>query len=249
MSITAKHNLCNLSEVNNKSASLSNDQLTSGSNIPCSGGAPITIPNDSAEEGVSPKYVQNSAIPIDPDKVWFYMRVAYGQEKKVRDYLIAEGIEVFLPTIKKERVMDGIKKQIEVSLIPNSLFVHSTETNMKRYVGKFPTNNLHHFYEPYHDEKGQPIGSGRKPVIVPDSQMQSFQIWTSSSNENKIFIDKTDFEFKNNDLVRITEGEFKGFSGYVVRLKGQTRVAVIIESVGFISTTYVPKKILELITI
>lgn len=230
---------------NNTTASLINGQLTSGSDIPCSGVAPAAIPDYREEEGVSPNYVQTTAMPIEPDKVWYYMRVAYGQEKKVRDYLIAEGIEVFLPTIKKERVMDGIKKQIEVSLIPNSLFVHSTETNMKRYVGKFPTNNLHHFYEPYHDEKGQPIGSGRKPVIVPDSQMQSFQIWTSSSNENKIFIDKTDFEFKNNDLVRITEGEFKGFIGRVVRLKGQARVGVIIEGVGFISTAYVPKNAIK----
>lgn len=225
------------------SASLVNGQLTSGRDIPCSGVAPSTSPDSYSKEGVSPNYVQNSAMPIESGKVWFYMRVAYGQEKKVRDYLIAEGIEVFLPTIKKERVMDGIKKQIEVSLIPNSLFVHSTETNMKRYVGKFPTNNLHHFYEPYHDEKRQPIGSGRKPIIIPDTQMQSFQIWASSSNENKIFIDKTDFEFKNNDLVRITEGEFNGFIGRVVRLKGQTRVGIIIEGVGFISTTYIPKNI------
>ena len=235
--------------IKKNNASLINGQLTSGSDIPCGGVAPITIPNDFVVKGVTPNYVQNSTMPIDTDKVWLYMRVAYGQEKKVRDYLISEGIEVFLPTSKKERVKGGVKKQIEVSLIPNTLFVHGKETKMKQYVGKFPTNNLHHFYEPYPDEKGQPIGTGRKPAIVPDNQMQSFQIWTSSSNENKVFIDKSDFEFKNNDLVRITEGEFKGFSGYVVRLKGQTRVAVIIESVGFISTTYIPKRILELITI
>lgn len=226
---------------NNTNASLINGQLTSGSDIPCSGAAPAAIPDYREKEGVSPNCAQNSAMPIEPEKVWYYMRVAYGQEKKVRDFLISEGIEVFLPTIKKERVLGGIQKQIEVSLIPNSLFVHSTETNMKRYVGKFPTNNLHHFYEPYHDEKGQPIGSGRKPLIVPDTQMQSFQIWTESSNENKIFINKTDFEFKKDDLVRISEGEFKGFIGRVVRLKGQTRVGVIIEGVGFISTAYVPK--------
>lgn len=232
---------------NNTNASLINGQLTSGSDIPCSGVAPAAIPDCREEEGVSPNYVQTSAMPKEPDKVWFYMRVAYGQEKKVRDFLISEGIEVFLPTIKKMRVLGGIKKQIEVSLIPNSLFVHSTETNMKRYVGKYPTNYLHHFYEPSHDKKGQPIGPGRKPLIVPDTQMQSFQIWTSSSNENKIFIDKTDFEFKTNDLVRITEGEFKGFTGFVVRLKGQSRVAVIVESVGFISTAYIPKRLLELI--
>lgn len=230
---------------NNTTASLSNGQLTSGSDIPCSGVAPAAIPDYREEEGVSPNYVQNSTMPIEPDKVWFYMRVAYGQEKKVRDYLISEGIEVFLPTIKKERVLCGAKKQIEVSLIPNSLFVHSTAAEIKRYVGKYPTNNLHHFYEPHRDENGHSIGTGKRPIIIPDTQMKSFLIWIASSNENKIFIDKTDFEFKKDDLVCITEGEFKGFIGRVVRLKGQARVGVIIEGVGFISTAYVPKNAIK----
>lgn len=232
---------------NNTNASLINGQLTSGSDIPCSGVAPAAIPDYHEEEGVSPNYVQTTAMLKEPDKVWFYMRVAYGQEKKVKDYLISEGIEVFLPIIKKERVLCGSKKQIEVSLIPNSLFVHSSASEIKRYVGKYPTNNLHHFYEPHRDENGHSIGTGRRPIIVPDTQMQSFLIWTASSNENKIFIDKTDFEFKNNDFVRITEGEFKGFTGFVVRLKGQSRVAVVIDSIGLISTAFVPKGMLELI--
>lgn len=235
----------------NTTASLINGQITSGveSTSPRSGVTPSAIPEATAVQGVSPNYEMTPIKPNELNLVWFYMRVAYGQEKKVRDYLLSEGVEVFHPTLKKERVIAGVKKLSEVSLIPNALFVHSTLEIMKKYVGKEPTTNLHHFYEPHMDENRRPIGTGHRPIIIPDRQMQSFQIWASSSNNDKIFLDTSQFDFKQNDLVRILDGEFKGFIGHVVRLKGQTRVGVIIEGVGFISTTFIPKILLELVSV
>lgn len=234
----------------NTTASLINGQITSGveSTSPRSGVAPSAIPEATTVQGVSPNYEMSSTKPNESNLVWFYMRVAYGQEKKVRDYLRSEGIEVFHPTWKKEKVITGVKKLVEVSLIPNALFVHSTADILKKYVGKEPTTNFHHFYEPHLDDNRRPIGSGRRPIIIPDRQMQSFLIWTSSQNNNKIFLDTNHFEFKQNDLVRIIEGEFKGFEGHVVRLKGQIRVGVLIEGVGFISTAFIPKALLKMAT-
>lgn len=232
---------------NNTNASLINGQLTSGSDIPCSGAAPAAIPDYREKEGVSPNCAQNSAMPIEPEKVWFYMRVAYGQEKKVRDYLISEGIEAFLPTIKKERVLGGIKKEIEASLIPNSLFVHCSADEIKKYIGNPPTEYLHHYYEPFKDNNGKFIGSGRRPIIIPIEQMNAFLIWLNSESSNKLFIETTDFQFKKNDRVLITDGDFKGFIGLIVRLKGQTRVGLTIHGVGFIATAYVPTRILTLV--
>lgn len=233
----------------NTTASLINGQITSGvgSTSPCSGVTPSAIPEATSVQGVSPNYEMPPTKPNESNLVWFYMRVAYGQEKKVQDYLLSEGIEVFHPTWKKERVIAGVKKLIEVSLIPNALFVHSTANVMKKYVGKEPTTNLHHFYEPHLDDNRRLIGTGRIPIIVPDRQMESFQIWTSSQDLNKIFLHTNQFEFKHNDLVRICDGEFKGFTGYVIRLKGQTRVGVLINGVGFVSTAYVPHAFLQLL--
>lgn len=233
----------------NTTASLINGQITSGveSTSPRSGVTPSAIPEATAVQGVSPNYEMSSTKPNESNLVWFYMRVAYGQEKKVRDYLLSEGIEVFHPTWKKERVIAGVKKLVEVSLIPNALFVHSTTDIMKKYVGKEPTTTLHHFYEPHLDDNRRPIGTGRIPITVPNRQMESFQIWTSSQDLNKIFLHTNQFEFKQNDLVRISEGEFNGFTGYVVRLKGQTRVGILISGVGFLSTAYVPKSFLQLL--
>lgn len=233
----------------NTTASLINGQITSGveSTSPCSGVTPSAIPEATAVQGVSPNYEMTPTKPNELSLVWFYMRVAYGQEKKVRDYLLSEGIEVFHPTLKKEIVIAGVKKLVEVSLIPNSLFVHSTVEIMRKYVGKEPTTNLHHFYEPHLDDNRRPIGTGHRPIIIPNRQMKSFQIWASSSNNDKIFLDVSQFDFKKNDLVSIVNGDFKGFIGHVIRMKGQTRVAVLIDGVGLLSTAYIPKLSIQLV--
>ena len=61
----------------------------------------------------------------------------------------------------------------------------------------------------------------------------------------RVVLRQTSFIFKENDLVRVTEGVFEGLVGHIVRLKGQTRVGVNIGGIGFISTAYIPKNCLE----
>lgn len=185
---------------------------------------------------------------VSPDCVWFLMRAAYGQEMKAFDYLVdKEGIaEVFCPQWMQERTVGGKKVKKLVSILPNALFVRSTQKVLRGYVGVPPLTYFHHYYQPYKDEEGRDIENGRKPIVIPDSQMLSFRKWLEADVEDKIYMNDT-FLFKRNDLVRVREGDFEGFTGHVVRLKGQTRVGVNIEGVGFICTTYIPKHCLEVI--
>lgn len=70
--------------------------------------------------------------------VWFLMRAAYGQEQKAQEFLEAKGIETFLPLQEHCFVRDGKRVKKMQSLIPNFLFVKSTENEMKKYIGKHP---------------------------------------------------------------------------------------------------------------
>lgn len=45
--------------------------------------------------------------------------------------------------------------------------------------------------------------------------------------------------------MKIVRGKFVGFEGKVCRIKGQTRVGLIIEGIGTIFTAYIPKDYLE----
>jgi len=176
---------------------------------------------------------------------WFLMRVAYGQEKKVGNYLYEKGVEVFHPTWFKERTYGGQKKRVEVSIIPNALFVHSTMEILNLYVGKEPTPYLHYYYTKNHDSQGRRIGNGIKPIIIPDNQMETFMLWVKIDSNDKLFLNTNDFKFKTDDIVRVIHGPFKGLVGKVVRLKGQTRVGINLDNIGFISTAYIPKRFLE----
>lgn len=213
-----------------------------GVDLTCDDQENIAILRQDKGDGVSPCRI----IGEESDAKWYLMRAAYGQELKAVEYLQGQdGIdEVFCPQWMQERTFGGKRKKVLVSLLPNMLFVRSTNRVLRNFVGVPPLTFFHHYYQPYKDEQGRKVERGRKPMIIPDRQMEMFRRWYDAKVEDKIYLNDT-FHFKKDDLVRVTEGDFEGFTGHVVRLKGQTRVGVNIDGVGFISTTYIPKHCLE----
>lgn len=180
------------------------------------------------------------------EAVWFLMRAAYGQEKKAKDYLEAKGIETFLPMQPQTYMCKGKKKHRQVSLIPNFLFVKSTEDEMKKYIGKEPLEFFHHYYVPNKDLEGKAIGiKGLKPLVIPTRQMAYFIKWNSVDDDSKLFVSDDKIPLSKNERVKIVDGKFAGLEGYVFRIKGQSRVGIVIDGVGTVFTAYVPKIYLE----
>lgn len=117
---------------------------------------------------------------------------------------------------------------------------------MKKYIGKEPLEFFHHYYVPKKEIGGGKFGrSGKKPLIIPNCQMEKFIKWNSVDDLNKLFIADDKITFCNKEKVRILGGQFQGFEGQVFRIKGQSRVGVSIEGVGTIFTAYIPKGMLE----
>lgn len=185
----------------------------------------------------------------DEHTVWFLMRAAYGQEKKAKEILEADNIEVFLPVTNKMHLVNGKRKRTTESLIPNFLFVHSTERLMRKYVGSPDLKFFHHYYIPNKDENGIPIGkNGKKPLVIPDDQMEAFFKWYKAEDDNKLFLSDGSVKIVKGDKVRITQGKFIGFCGFVCRVKRQTRVGVTIDGLGTIVTAYIPRAFLTKVT-
>lgn len=221
--------------------------LVNGQNAPLQEG--IFYGNGTEDHCVSASKTEDGVTPCCvPDEKWYMMRAAYGQEMKAVEFLTdKDGIrEVFCPQWFQERTVGGKRVKKLVSILPNALFVRSTQRVLHQYIGTPPLTFFHHYYQPYKDEEGRDIENGRQPLVIPDGQMLSFRKWLAADTEDKIYMSDT-FSFKRNDLVRVTEGNFEGFTGHVVRLKGQTRVGVNIEGIGFICTTYIPKNCLKII--
>lgn len=95
---------------------------------------------------------------------------------------------------------------------------------------------------------GVKIGKkGIKPLVIPIKQMQNFIKWHAIDDDNKLFIADDQMSFSKNDQVRVIDGKFSGLEGFVCRIKGHSRVGIVINGVGTIFTAYVPKAMLKLI--
>ena len=227
-----------------------------GDNLPCVGLTSSALPEaqssaraESSQTGVSTRNVPsaNELPTIKRAKNtphWYALRVTYGREKKAYDYLVGKNVEAYYPTIKTVKVVDGNRKTIEESRLPNIFFARGTEEEIKSFV--YDNVNLPHlrFYYRHTHEGARLI---KEPLIVPDYQMEGLKIICASEAEDIIFIQSVDTKFKTGQSVRIIDGGFKGVTGKVARYHGQQRVAIIIEGLLTACTAYIPSAFMEII--
>ena len=188
--------------------------------------------------GVSTKCTLSASAFSKARPRWYVLRATYGRAEQSFEYLSAHGIEAFHPTIRVVRMVNGKRRKVKESRLPNILFARSTEQILKTYV--YDNVNLPHlrFYHRY-------VGLGqcvrREPLIVPDRQMESLKIICSHKDADNVYVPQDERKFDSGETVIITDGDFKGVIGKVARYCGQLRVAVIIEGLLTIATAYVPR--------
>ncbi len=174
---------------------------------------------------------------------WFALRTTYGREKKAYEYIISHNGTAFYPTITKEKVINGKKKLVAESRLPNIFFAYGTEEDIKSFVyDNVNLSYLRFYYK--HTHLGSQIK--KTPMIVPDSQIRSLQIICESSACNDVVVLQGEVKkFKTGEKVRVIEGQFKGVEGVVARFAGQQRVGIIIDGLLTAVTAYVPSVFLK----
>ena len=208
--------------------------------------AQSTVAAESSQTGVSTRYAYIATKPhIQKEEDlshWYALRTTYGREKKAYDYLTAKGITAFYPTTNVVKLIKGKRKVVTESRLPNIFFAYGTEEQLKEYV--YDNVNLpflRFYYRHYHE--GSKIK--KTPLIVPDNQMDSLKIICAADADNTIVSLVKVPKFEKGQLVRITDGAFKGVEGRVARWHGQQRVAVIVDGLVTMCTAYVPSAFLE----
>ena len=175
---------------------------------------------------------------------WYALRVTYGREKKVYDYLFGKHVEAYYPTIKTVKEVDGKRKTVEESRLPNILFARGTEEEIKSFV--YDNVNLPHlrFYYRHFHEGARLI---KEPLIVPDYQIEGLKIICASEAEDVVIVPQAIQKFQTGQTVRVIDGVFTGVIGKVARYHGQQRVAIFIDGLLTIASAYVPSAFLEVI--
>lgn len=216
-----------------------------GTTPPRTGLTPDALPEvstpteaENSQTGVSTNYIQPTEEPLR----WYVLRATYGRVNASYEYLAQKGIEVYHPTIFVYRMVNGKRKRLEESRLPNIFFAQSTEEILKTYV--FDNVNLPHlrFYYRY---AGLGNERTKEPLIVPDRQMESLKIICDHKEADNVVVPNDKRQFEKGETVIVTDGDFKGVIGKVARYCKQLRVAVIIDDFLTIATAYVPRGYLK----
>ncbi len=207
--------------------------------------AQSTVSAESSQIGVSTINAHIASKPKAPKETdiphWYALRTTYGREKKAYDYMTAKGITAFYPTTNVVKLIKGKRKVVTESRLPNIFFAYGTEEEIKTYVYDNVNLPFLRFYYRY-------VHVGRRiektPLIVPDYQMESLKIICTADADNTIvsFVEVSKFE--KGQLVRVTDGAFKGVVGRVARWQGQQRVGVVVDELVTVVTAYIPNAFL-----
>ena len=208
--------------------------------------AQSTISAESSQTGVSTK---NALLPTKPKALkegdtphWYALRTTYGREKKAYDYLTAKGITAFYPTTNVVKLIKGKRKNVTVSRLPNIFFAYGTEEQLQEYVYDNVNLPFLRFYY-RHIHEGNTIK--KTPLVVPDNQMESLKIICAADSDNTFVSLVKVPKFEKGQLVRVTDGAFKGVTGRVARWHGQQRVGVVVDDLVTMATAYIPSAFLE----
>ena len=224
-----------------------------GETPPCVGFTPNTLPEtqsdvsaESSQTGVSTRNahiaVKSKAQKEKASPHWYALRTTYGREKKAYDYMTAKGITAYYPTQNTIKLIDGKRKVITESRLPNIFFAHGTEEELKTFV--YDNINLP-FLRFYYSHTHVGCRIEKSPLIVPDYQMESLRIVCAADVNDTIISSGEVQKFEKGKLVKVVKGEFEGFIGRVARHKGQQRVGIVVGDLLTVMTAYVPSAYCE----
>ena len=241
-------------------ASIDDNTPGGGEIPPCTGltsDALPEVPEPAKTENLQSGVSTRNALPVTDVKTplktikrkpkevphWYALRVTYGREKKAYDYLVGKNVEAYYPTIKTVKEVDGKRKTVEESRLPNIFFARGTEEEIKSFVyDNYNLPFLRFYYKHTH------IGSrvDKSPMIVPDSQIKTLQIiCDADASDNVLVLQEEVKKFKEGQRVQVIEGEFKGVEGIVARFHGQQRVGIVIDGLLTAATAYIPTAFLQ----
>lgn len=172
---------------------------------------------------------------------WYPMRVTYGRQQVVKDYLDSIQVENFLPMhYELQPRPKGKPRRVLVPAISNLIFIRSRQAELS-FLKQTRRELLPLRYMISRPHEG---GSGTI-IIVPDGQMENFMRVASVTDDRVLFSDASTFVGKEGMRVLVTGGDFEGVTGVIRRVKGMKRVVVEIQGVAMVAIAFVPSAYLQ----
>lgn len=160
---------------------------------------------------------------------WYAFYVRSRSEKQVLARLEEGGFDAYLPLITRIKQWSDRKKKVQEPLIKSYVFVKTEEISI-REVLKVPGIIFALKY----------LG---KPAVVREKEIQNLRILTSGESEMISILPIT--ELIVGDRIRVMRGPFSGLEGDYIRMKGNYRVIVRMETLGTMISVDIPANYIE----
>lgn len=227
--------------------------LGEGENPPRIGFTPSTLPEAqcnilaaSSKAGVSTRSMyceeQECAQKEKSTAHWYVLRCTYARERIAYEYMTNRGVTTYYPTRKSVKIINGKRKVITESHIPNIFFAYGTIEQLKVFVYDNVNLPFLRFYYRHSHINGR---IEKSPLVVPNHQIESLKIVCASGQDDIIISPGEVQKIKKGQLVRVVKGEFEGVIGRVARCKGQQRVGIVVGGLMTVMTAYVPSAYCE----
>ena len=150
------------------------------------------------------------------DKKWYAAKVFFNKTAPIANILRSDSVDFFIPPF------------------PSLLFLN-TDTH---YLRHFQYEQSSHLWI-YSDR------TTHHPSAIPNSEMEQFKQVCTLTDQGLTLLGDDKPEYHQGQLVRITDGPFKGIVGHVKRIKKDRRVVVAINGVVAVATTFIHPSLLE----
>lgn len=159
---------------------------------------------------------------MEIEKRWLVVRLLKRQwERKAQETLEEMGIDVYAPFRE------------EGPLIPGMIFVHYAQKELQELIAgrSLPLFLLN----------DRTTGQA---MVIPDKQMADFMYVTELTgrySDIQVYDDK----LMPGKKVRVTEGQFAGIEGELIRIQGHKRVVIRLPGLLSLATTYIPREFIQ----
>lgn len=169
---------------------------------------------------------------------WFPLRVTYSREMKVKEMLISEGIECFVPMTVRTGTRNGVVYRKDIPAVNNLCFARSRRLTLDDVLESRGMRS----YVSYIWNRVT-----REPSIVPDKAMEDFIRISEARFEDIVYLYHVSSTLRSGQKVRVKSGPFAGVEGVVIRVKRSRRVMVELPDMFAVATSYIPEDNLEIV--
>ncbi len=168
---------------------------------------------------------------------WFAIRTTYCREFLLKKQLEEKEIQTFIPMRYELIITDEQQKYVEVPAIHNLIFIRSTRLFLDEYQARRDGVPMYYMFD----------SVTKQPVVVRDSDMDAFIRVTQLCNKNLLYLKDNIEKFNSNPKVRVMDGQFAGAEGYVVRIRRDRKVVLVLDGIIAVAISGIHHSLLQII--